>query len=189
MASIAYTTRLETVLSDADEINRAHSKLRTGVAGRQYGLGALNRAVVVMCVSAWEAYVEEVTKECLVLLKPSAPPLGTWPALNASARSQIGRFNNPNVDNTQNLVRDCLGLDNITLAWRWPHNPPEKAKERLKEAIKLRHEIAHGVTPRPIIHNQQYAGRLPDFFRKLGEATDKALTEYLAKEMSVSTGW
>ncbi len=29
------------------------------------GLGALNRAVVVMCVSAWESYIEEVVRESI----------------------------------------------------------------------------------------------------------------------------
>ncbi len=121
MPSNAYSTKLETVLADADEINAAHRNLATGNRGRQHGLGALNRAVVVMCVSAWESYVEEVTKECLVLLKPDVPPMGVWPALNASVRSQVGRFNNPNVQHTRDLIRDCIGLEDITTYWKWNH--------------------------------------------------------------------
>jgi len=131
VSSNAFLTRLETVLADADELNDAHASLRTGTAGRQYGLGALNRAVVVMCVSAWEAYIEEVMKECLSLLRPPTQPLGVWPALKASARTQIGRSNNPNAQNTRNLVPDCLGLDDITTSWAWQGTAPERAIERL----------------------------------------------------------
>ena len=189
MPSSAFTTRLTTVIADAEEIDSGHGTLRTGAPGRQYGLGALNRAVVVMCVAAWEAYIEEVVKECLVLLKPAAGPLGVWPALNATVRSQVGRFNNPNVQNTRGLIRDCIGFDDITIYWVWQGTTPQRARERLDGAIRFRHEIAHGVTPRPIIHNQQYASRLPAFFRRLGTRTDLGITTYLDTEFGIHTAW
>lgn len=189
MPSRAYTTHLSTVLADAVEINQGHASLRTGAAGRQYGLGALNRAVVVMCVAAWEVYVEEVVKECLALLRPPAAPLGVWPALNATVRSQVGRFNNPNVQHTRDLIRDCIGLLDITASWAWQGTSSQRARERLEEAITLRHQVAHGVTPRPIIHNQQYARRLPGLFERLGTRTDAGITAYLDNEFGIQTGW
>ena len=189
MPSKAFTNHLKVVLEDANEIVKAHSALKTGVAGRQYGLGALNRAVVVMCISAWEVYVEEVLKETIELLKPDTPPLGTWPSLNASVRSAIGRFNNPNTQHCKEIFQQSLGLDDITQDWSWKPTTPKKVSKRLEEAIKLRHEIAHGTTPRPIVHNQQYAKRLPGFFIKLGECTDAGLTSYLQMTFNISTGW
>jgi hypothetical protein len=96
MPSNAFTQHLLVLLEDADELVDVHSQLRTGRPGRQWGLGALNRAVVIMCVSAWEAYVEEVIVEAITAIRPTAgTPLGSWAALNASARSSVGRFNNP----------------------------------------------------------------------------------------------
>ncbi len=189
MPSNAYNDRLETVLADADEINSGHKKLRTGSPGRQYGLGSLNRAVIVMCVSAWAAYVEEVVKECLDILRPAAPPYGVWPAHNATVRNLAGRFNNPNVQNTQELIRNSIGLDDITTYWTWSGSTAQRAKERLDQAIKIRHHVAHGFTPRPIIHNQQYAGRLPKFFRRLGKKTDAGITSYLSRDFGINTGW
>lgn len=189
MPSNAYNDRLETVLADADEINAGHASLTTGNRGRQYGLGALNRAVVVMCVSAWEAYVEEVVKECLGMLRPDTPPLGVWPAHNASVRSLVGRFNNPNVQKTRELLSQCIGLNDITNYWVWTGSSAQRARERLDEAIMIRHEVAHGVIPRPIIHNQQYASRLPNFFRNLGKKTDAGITSYLASDFGINTGW
>jgi hypothetical protein len=142
-----------------------------------------------MCVSAWESYIEEVVKECLELLKPSSAPLGLWPSLNSSARSQIGRFNNPNVQHTKDLIRDCIGLEDITQYWTWPHTSAERACERLEEAIQLRQQVAHGITPRPIIHNQQYASRLPEFFRRLGRTTDTGITIYMNTYLGLTAGW
>lgn len=189
MPSNAYSTHLSTVLADAEEINQAHRSLRTGNRGRQYGLGALNRAVVVMCVAAWEVYVEEVVKECLDLLRPPAPPLGVWPALNASVRSQVGRFNNPNVQHTRDLIRDSIGLPDITTSWTWQRTTQRQAIDRLEEVIRLRHQVAHGVTPRPIVHNQQYASRLPALFNRLGQRTDAGITDHLANQFGITSGW
>jgi len=189
MPSNANTKFLEAVLSDASEIVDAHLKLRTGRAGRQYGLGALNRAVVVMCISAWEAYVEEVVKEVVEKLRPAAgTSVGTWPSWKASIYSQIGRFNNPNTQHTKELIRDATGLSDITSCWIWQHTMPADAARRLDEAIRFRHEVAHGTAPRPTIHNV-YAAQLPELFRKLGLKTDLAISNHLQISYSINTGW
>jgi hypothetical protein len=95
MPSIAYEQYLLPLLNDAIEIEDAHKRLRTGNTGRQWGLGALNRAAVVMCLSSWEAYVEELVKESVASFKPSVPANTLWQSINADARAQIGRFNTP----------------------------------------------------------------------------------------------
>src|SRR5262245_28615509 len=74
MPSNAYTGHLLPLLRDAEELDEAHEELRTGAPGRQYGLASLNRATVVMCVSAWEAYIEELVRESLTALRPIAVP-------------------------------------------------------------------------------------------------------------------
>src|ERR1051326_5176683 len=96
MPSQALTGHLLRLLHDADHLLLAAGQLPVGIPGRPFRVAALNRAVVVTCASAWEAYVEELVKESLNVLRPAAPPLGLWPALNASVRGQLGRFNNPN---------------------------------------------------------------------------------------------
>jgi hypothetical protein len=42
----------------------------------------------------------------------------------------------------------------VTAGWYWQNCDPQKAKALLNEAIKKRHHVAHGVNPRPIIHNR-----------------------------------
>src|SRR5438270_14043750 len=98
---------------DADELNKIHGRLRTGYPGRQYGLASLNRAAVVISVSAWESYVEELMRESLRALRPAAPPLGNWPALSAFILWELGRFTTPTAQNVANMINRCLGLANV----------------------------------------------------------------------------
>ena len=189
MASNAYSNHLVVLLKDATELDAAHCQLRTGQVGRQWRLGALNRAVVVMCVSAWESYVEEVLRESLDASRPAPPTLmGNWPALNASARTQIGRFNNPNSQKVRELISDSIGLADVSQHWAWQNTTPQQARDRLDQALTLRHQIAHGVNPRPTIHNG-HSSRLPGFFRILGKKTDHAIRDYLVNALGIAFPW
>jgi hypothetical protein len=103
-------------------------------------------------------------------------------------RGQVSRFNNPNPDNVRNIIADSIGLTDITVCWTWQGVDATRARERLGEALRTRHEIAHGVNPRPIVHNN-YAKRLPGFFRRLGKCTDNCLRDYLVKTLGISNPW
>lgn len=189
MPSNAFNDHLMKLLEDAKDLLLAHRRLRTGQAGRQWRLAALNRAVVVTCVSAWEGYVEEVLLEAVNTLRPAVGgPLGNWPALNASARSAIGRFHNPNVDQVRTLFSDGIGLADITASWRWRSCTVEHARDLLTRALRHRQEIAHGVNPRPIIH-VAYATQLPAFFRRLGSQTDAGIREFLVNTLGIANPW
>jgi hypothetical protein len=189
MPSKAFADHLSALLDDADDLLEVHAGLRAGRPGRQWGLGAINRAVVVTCVSAWEAYVEAVVVEALAATRPApGTPLGPWPALNASARSAVGRFNNPNVDQVRALISDSLGLADITAFWTWKNCSPTRARELLAEALALRHQIAHGVNPRPIVHSP-YASRLPAFFRRLASRTDAGIRDHLVTVLGIADPW
>jgi len=189
MPSNAFRQHLLVLLEDADDLLDVHRQRRTGRPGRQWGLGALNRAVVVLCVSAWEAYVEEVIREAITALRPApGTPLGTWAALHASARSSIGRFNNPNVENVRMLLSDAVGLPDITVFWSWRNCTVVHARELLAEALRFRHQIAHGINPRPIIHSQ-YASWLPTFFRRLGSRTDAGIRDFLVNTLGIAHPW
>ncbi len=168
MASNAYTVHLVQLLLDARELGYAHSQLKTGNPGRQYGLAALNRAVVVSCVSAWGSYVAELKRECLQALRPPVPPLDPWPALSAYILGLLGRFNTPNSTHVTNLIKNCLGLADVRLFWTWRGSTAAQSVVRLDAALDYRHEIAHGVNPRPIIYNS-YSSSLPEFFQRLSK--------------------
>jgi hypothetical protein len=188
LSSLAYVEHLEVLLADARELDNAHRQLRTGLPGRQWGLGSLNRAVVVMCLSAWEAYIEELVKEAIESFRPQPTDRTLWQSVNADARSQIGRFNTPNVENVRRLIADTIGLQDVTQSWAWQNTTIAQARDRLTEAITHRHHIAHGVNPRPTIQNT-YSRRLPAFFLRLGRATDGAVRQYLVGTLGVADPW
>lgn len=188
MPSRAFTDHLEQLLVDAAELEDAHANLRTGRAGRQYGLAALNRAAVVVCVSAWEAYVEQLVRESIQILCPPAPPQGVWQALNAFVENLLARFNTPNRENVRALLQQSLGLPDIHLAWAWRNCPSPQTVDRLAEVMRLRHEIAHGVNPRPSIHHD-YSSRLRDFFRRLARCTDAAVRNHLIHAHGIAHPW
>lgn len=188
MPSNAFTVHLRDLLIDAEDLNAAHVRLRTGNPGRQYHLAALNRAAVVLCVSAWEAYIEELVRESLTAMRPPAPPLATWTALNANARSQLGRFNTPNTEQVRLLISDCIGLQDVHLSWTWARCTAAQASQRLGDVMDLRHRIAHGIHPRPVVHNF-YSSQLPDFFRRLARCTDAAVRNYLVTTLGVANPW
>ncbi len=188
MPSNAFSVHLEQLLLDADELDDAHGELRTGSAGRQYGLASLNRAAVVMSVSAWESYVEELMRESVQALRPPVPALGAWPALNAYAMGLLGNFNTPNAVNVERLIRNCLGLADVQLSWTWQNCTSAQAVARLTEAMTYRHRIAHGVNPRPIIHNN-YSSELPYLFRRLARCTDSAVRNHLISFHGLPAPW
>jgi hypothetical protein len=188
LPSTALNGHLVPLLTDAYDLNVAHRRLRTGRPGRQYRLAALNRAAVVICISAWEAYIEELVRESLVALRPATPPLGSWSALNASVRGLLGRFNTPNADQVRQLFSDALGLPDIHLTWAWPNCTSTQAVQRLAFAMDLRHQIAHGVNPRPLVNNP-YSSQLPDFFTRLGSCTDTGVRAHLVDVLGVANPW
>lgn len=167
------------LLEDVEEILDGHKRLRTGKKGRQWGLGALNRAAIVMAVSAWEAYVEDLVEVCILELKPSHQvPFGSWPALKANAGTLVGRFHNPGTAKVRELFRDAIGLPDVMSTWAWRNCSREVAMQRLDAPVAKRHEIAHGASPRPVVHNT-YARAVSGFLRRLARRTDVATGAYL----------
>jgi hypothetical protein len=188
LPSNALSVHLDQLLGDATELDTIHSQLRTGLPGRQFGLASLNRAAVVISVSAWESYVEELMRESLQALRPAAPPLGNWPSLNAFILGELGRFNTPNGQNVANLINRCLGLSNVRTSWGWRNCPSAQAEGLLNQALDLRHQIAHGVNPRPVIHNP-YSNWLPGFIRRLARCTDDAVRTHLTATLGLADPW
>jgi hypothetical protein len=151
-------------------------------------LASLNRAAVVITVSAWESYVEELMRESLRALYPAAPPLGHWPALSAFVLGEVGRFHTPNAQNVANLIQRCLGLPNVRASWGWRNCTSAQAENLLDQALNLRHQIAHGVNPRPAIDNR-YSNWLPGFVRRLARCADNAVRNHLVTIHALENPW
>ena len=187
MASNAHDSHFAALMVDANTLAAARTLLWTTVGGRGHN-AAVSRALVVACVSAWESYIEELVREAMALLRPVAPPLGTWPSLNASVRGMLGRFNTPNTDQIRQLFSDSIGLIEIQQAWTWPSVTAAEAREQLREVMEYRHQIAHGVNPRPAV-DIQFVRNLPQLFLRLARCTDDRVRRHLATDLGVSDPW
>src|ERR1700687_433577 len=150
MSSNAFTNHLLTLLQDADAVLDAQNLLNATMVpppapGTLWGIGSLNRAAVVMLVSAWEVYIEQVAIEAVEAPRPPGPgPLGSWPALYASVKDSAGQLHQPNVQHVKKLISGAIGLEDITASWAWSGVTVGDAHKRLEDAVGTRNRLAHG---------------------------------------------
>lgn len=176
------------MLRDAEALDDTHARLSALTPPPQDELNAITRAIVVACLSAWEAFVEALIVEAVEAMRPAAGPLGAWPSHKAMVLGETKRFNTPNPENVKALISLTLGLPDVTQGWLWASHTVAMAIQDLTNAMKLRNQIAHGVNPRPsVLH--PYASQLPDFFRRLGRATDQAMRDHLVNALAIPSPW
>src|SRR5262249_8155875 len=83
---------------------------------------------------------------------------------------------------------DAIGLPDIQTSWAWQNCTSAQAVQRLADAMTLRHQIAHGVNPRPVVATF-YSSQLPVFFRRLGRCTDRAVRDHFANVLGIANPW
>lgn len=86
------------------------------------------------------------------------------------------------------LISDVIGLQDIQTNWAWQNCTPVQAVQRLAEAMTLRHQIAHGVNPRPLV-STFYSSQLLNFFRRLAHCTDRAVRNHFRNVLGIANPW
>jgi hypothetical protein len=129
-----------------------HGKVNPGRGRRREEL-TLNRAIVVLTVAAWQAYVDDTTRAVLGTIKPPAghPGMVDWNLIKANATTALGRFNTANSFNSLALF-SRVGFDPLS-SWtfRIPRlggarktYVPADAQDEIDQWLGIRHAIAHG---------------------------------------------
>lgn len=140
----------------------------------------LKRAGLVMALTAWETYVEDLAREEVQarLRAVNGSPLGKF-VLNR-LEDELKRFHNPNAEKTKRLFLDYLEVD-VTANWQWLHFEQTKVKKTLDELISRRGDAVHrskpiqaGV-PAPHLVKRDDLEKAIRFFKSLVEATDQAI--------------
>ncbi len=189
MPSRAFTQHFLVLMDDVEELLKAHHDLKSGKPGRQWGIGALNRSAVVMALSCWEQYVESLAIEVVDLQQPAVTSGTGWPALKTTVTSAAKRMNTPNPYNVRTLLCDACGIPDVTAAWGWRYCRNVADNRRaLEDLVGLRGQIAHGVNPRPIVHNGQ-ARDVVTLLRHLAAATDAAISLHLTTGLHLPKPW
>lgn len=194
MPSNAFTDHLLALLNDVDEFlddqNQLLATLNPAPApGSSWASGALNRAVIVMCVSAWEAYIEHVAIDAVNALRPPpGTPLGSWPSHYAIAQGLKDKLHTPDVKNVKELIVNATGLADIASSWTWGTTTAEQAKGKFEKAYNLRSRIVHGKSPLPVVTTAE-ATDYRHFFENLGSATDAAISAHIAAAFGLAPPW
>ena len=70
MASNSLNGHLLPLLKEGEYLSALVLRVDPGDAEGPLKIAALNRAVVIACVSSWEAYIEELVRESLAAVRP-----------------------------------------------------------------------------------------------------------------------
>lgn len=179
MSLMAAHKKFETAMTDPANLVAIHKKVKTGKGKRVEEL-ALNRAIVVLTVAAWQAYVQDITSEAIDLLKPAGPPMQQWNLTNAQVARAIQRFSTPNADNTGDLLL-FVGFDPRPF-WAWKvgqeNLSPASACERMNRWLQVRHAIAHGHDALPDV---PMLAKLSDGSRALRRANAEACMAFFER--------
>jgi hypothetical protein len=138
----------------------------------EWDLQVLKRAAVILAVTTWETYIEDMLRERFNDLLgqatepaaltgtfnhvahawldegPKPPDLAQWTGsgwrdvLRSRFEREVQALNTPNSANIRRLTQRYLGGD-LTTSWKWPGVGFQQACRRLDAAIELRGRLAH----------------------------------------------
>jgi hypothetical protein len=102
----------------------------------------LKRAGLVMALTAWETYVEDLLLE--IMQRKLGAVTGSYVGdfVMKKLHQDLKQFHNPSSDKTKRIFVEYVGLD-VTLGWTWANYDPEKARSALNSWIAKRGDAVH----------------------------------------------
>jgi RiboL-PSP-HEPN len=140
---------------------------------------ALKRAGLVLALTAWETYIEDLIAERVDAYTQvlHGSPAGTF--MKKRLEIELKQFHNPNSAKTQKLFKDFLEID-ITEEWHWDNFDITKVKERLDHYLSMRGDAVHrarvveaGVPSAPHIVKKDDLDKAIRFLKGLVDATER----------------
>lgn len=159
----------EQLLGCYDSLNKSNNEKAPEV---------LKRATLIVILTAWETYVEDVASELFAnqfgVLKGSR--VGNF--LEEQFEQRLKVFNNPDSLKTKRLFVEFFGVD-VTESWVWNNYAnADQVRTILNVWIKRRGEAVHKAQidgTKPDIVKRDELVKCLRFFSELATATDKAL--------------
>jgi hypothetical protein len=140
----------------------------------------LKRAGLVMALTAWETYVEDLVEELVAARLSKSKDQQLTDLVLGRLETDLRRFHNPNSEKTRQIFLDYLSID-VTPHWKWGGYDPASAMEKLNELIKKRGDAVHrskplrANTPAPHLVKRDDLDKAIRFLRHLVDATEKAV--------------
>lgn len=102
----------------------------------------LKRAGLVMALTAWETFVEDLIAEVVLGGNQHTEAGHAWRFMQSRLQEELKRFHNPTSDKTRKIFLDYAGVD-VTKQWKWPGYEPASARKKLDELLGIRGDIVH----------------------------------------------
>ncbi len=178
-AKDGYDRRAQDVLSligmhvDLGRMTSTGSVATNARRGRRYREAALNHAVVVLTVAAWQAFAEDLVEGIVLAIEPPRGTAGTeaHKVLKALTLRAKNNYATANAENTRSLLLNA-GFDPYPYwqwAGRWPKTRAEVAGE-INQWLKVRHAIAHGDQALPSLGVLDCTRSSPSLTKKCAES-------------------
>lgn len=142
----------------------------------------LKRAGLVMALTAWETYVEDLVLEEVTARLRVVDGSYVGKFVLKRLDDELKRFHSPTSDKVKKLFVDFLEVD-VTAEWEWSNYDCTKAKKTLDELISKRGDAVHrskpvsaSASPAPHLVKREDLDRAIRFLKALVEATDGGLT-------------
>ena len=164
-------------IQDAENLLKHFNKLNSKPPPPD--IEVLKRAGLIMAMTAWETYVEDLLREVSAVRLRALRNRDVANFVNAKLEEEIRRLHNPDYHKTIELFRDYAGVD-LAQYWMWNNCEPKAVKQRLGKYMGLRGDIVHRsrvVNPdSPNSHPVRKADleKAISFLKSLVEATEKA---------------
>lgn len=162
-------TDAEELMSCYDSINKSSSEVAPEI---------LKRATLIMALTAWETYVEDIATELFKNKFDSLKGCRIGRFMEDQFELRLKFFNNPDSQKTKNLFWDFFGVD-VTEHWIWNnYQDPDQVRSILNKWIRRRGEAVHRAqtdVTKPDIIKRDELKKCLRFFSELAGVTDKTL--------------
>ena len=140
----------------------------------------LKRATLIMVLTAWETYIEDVARELFSYKFGALKGCHVGNFMNEQFELRLKTFHNPNSLKTKKLFEEIFGID-VTKQWTWNnYQDQDQVRSTLNKWIKKRGEAVHrsqtDIT-KPHIAKRDELDKCIRFFTELVSVTDKILME------------
>lgn len=138
----------------------------------------LKRAGLVMALTAWETYVEDVLLEVVTARLSIVAGSHIANFMRVQLEGDLKRLHNPKSDKVKELFSRYLNID-VTAFWSWPQFEPPRVAKTLDELIAKRGDAVHrskvtaiGTPPAAHLIKRDELEKAIRFLKALVAATD-----------------
>ncbi len=169
----------EYAITDAEQLLMCYDQLN-GCDSTEQPPEVLKRATLIMALTAWETYVEDIAKELVDAKYGVVKGSQLGRIVENRLEEHLKYFNSPGSRKTKALFEEFFGID-VTEAWVWNNfQTADEARAQLNKWLKKRGEAVHraqtDITEAHIVKREEL-DKCIRFFRELVNVTDTRLAE------------